>query len=44
MADIELPYVPAVVPNTGNPELERFLAEELQRIATALQLITEALP
>ena len=44
MADLDLIYVPAIIPNTGNPELERFLAEELQRIATALQLIAEALP
>jgi hypothetical protein len=44
MADIELPYIPAIVPSTDNPELELFIAEELQRIATTLQLITEALP
>ena len=33
------PYVPQPVPDTSNPELERFLAEELARISS----ITESL-
>lgn len=30
-------YVPAPVPATGQPELERFVAEELARIAAVLE-------
>ena len=30
-------YVPAPVPSTGQPELERFIAEELERISVVLQ-------
>jgi len=39
MAEPMLPYSPAIVPRTDNPEIERFLNDELRKIAESIRQI-----